>query len=321
MGFSGPAGDLPTEAQGPMTEPESSALQKIFLGPDGLRAGWRLAIFVFMYLVFSGVTFTVMFHFQGRRGPAKVTELTPTLLLISEGIGFGAVLLGSFVMSRIERRKMGVYGLPLRKALGRNFWVGCLWGFGALTALLLVFHAAGDYEYGTPMLHGGAAVTRGIVWAITFLMVGLSEEYTFRGYTQYTLTTGMGFWPSALALSLLFGLAHKSNSGEQWLGLAQVVIIALFFAFTLWKTGNLWFAVGYHAAWDWGQTFFYGTADSGLLGRGHLLSPSAHGPAWFTGGTVGPEGSVLNVPLVLLVALLFHFAYRQRAEYPQSGRK
>ena len=99
-----------------------------------------------------------------------------------------------------------------------------------------------------------------------------------------------------------------------------MVIIALFFCFTLWRTGTLWFAVGYHAAWDWGQTFFYGTSDSGLPGRGHLLNSSFHGPAWLTGGSVGPEGSVLNIPLVLMVWILFHFLVRKGLPYPDLSR-
>jgi hypothetical protein len=78
----------------------------------------------------------------------------------------------------------------------------------------------------------------------------------------------------------------------------------------------LWFAVGYHAAWDWGETFFYGTPDSGLPGKGHLLNSSFHGSQWMTGGTVGPEGSVLNLVLLLAVAVLFHFAFKKGEPYP-----
>ncbi len=48
--------------------------------------------------------------------------------------------------------------------------------------------------------------------------------------------------------------------------------------------------------------FFYGTADSGLVMKDHLLiSQSSGNPLW-SGGTVGPEGSVLVLPLVILIA-------------------
>jgi len=55
-------------------------------------------------------------------------------------------------------------------------------------------------------------------WGLAFLLSGLAEEFLFRGYAQFTLTTGMGFWPSAFLLSGLFGLVHASNGGENRFG-------------------------------------------------------------------------------------------------------
>jgi hypothetical protein len=76
----------------------------------------------------------------------------------------------------------------------------------------------------------------------------------------------------------------------------------------VWVTGSAWWAIGCHAAWDWAETFFYGTADSGLVAPGHYLSaivPANAKPLW-SGGADGPEGSVLvlGVILLLLAALL-----------------
>jgi hypothetical protein len=63
----------------------------------------------------------------------------------------------------------------------------------------------------------------------------------------------------------------------------------------------VWWAVGFHAGWDWGQSYFYGTADSGLVVKGHLLASHPSGSPLWSRGTVGPEGSILIVPLVSLV--------------------
>ncbi len=70
------------------------------------------------------------------------------------------------------------------------------------------------------------------------------------------------------------------------------MIVGLYFAFTLKRTGNLWFAVGLHTSFDWGESFLFSVPDSGLSLPGHLSSALLHGPKWLTGGTVGPEGSV-----------------------------
>src|SRR5216684_1885489 len=148
--------------------------------------------------------------------------------------------------------------------------------------------------------HGVRIAKFAAFWAVIFLLVGLFEELLFRGYTQFTLTRGIGFWPAALALSCAFGLIHFRNGGEQWPGLLAAAAIGFFFCLTLRRTGSLWFAVGFHAAWDWGETFFYSVPDSGMVAPGHLLSSSLRGAPWLSGGSVGPEGSVLCFAVIAI---------------------
>jgi uncharacterized protein len=142
----------------------------------------------------------------------------------------------------------------------------------------------------------------------------------FRGYTQYTLGEGIGFWPAAVALSLLFGGAHLSNPGEGWVGAASVVMIALFFCFSLKRTGNLWYAVGLHASFDWGETFLYSVPNSGAVMEGHLSNAVLQaGPKWLTGGTVGPEGSVFCFLTVLLQFLVVMWLFPAKKNEVPTG--
>ena len=120
---------------------------------------------------------------------------------------------------------------------------------------------------------------------------------------------GVGFWPAAAGLSAAFGALHLFNGGEDKIGALSVFVIGMFFCLTLWRTGNLWFAVGLHAAFDWGETFLFSVPDSGIVAPGHLLNSSFHGPAWLTGGTVGPEGSVMAFVVVGLAAAAFVLVY------------
>jgi hypothetical protein len=80
----------------------------------------------------------------------------------------------------------------------------------------------------------------------------------------------------------------------------------------------LWFAVGFHAAWDWGETFFYSVPDSGTIFPGHLLKSSFHGPPWLTGGMVGPEGSLLCFVVMAVVWVGFASVYREVAGKEKS---
>jgi len=133
-----------------------------------------------------------------------------------------------------------------------------------------------------------------------------------RGYSQFTLARGIGFWPSAVTLSCAFAILHLDNEGERWPGLLAVFCIGMFLCLTLRRTGNLWFAIAFHAAWDWGETFFYSVPDSGMVAPGHLLSSSLRGKAWLTGGSVGPEGSVFCFLVIALTAVAFSRAYPAR---------
>lgn len=146
----------------------------------------------------------------------------------------------------------------------------------------------------------------------TFVLVGLAEEFAFRGYLQYTLTTGIGFWPSAILLSALFGFAHAGNPGESRAGVISVVLFGLLFCLFLSRTGNLWWAVGFHTGWDWGQTFFYGVPDSGIAPYHNLFGSDFSGPRWLTGGTVGPEASIFTPIVLVVVAILFTRVYREK---------
>ena len=74
------------------------------------------------------------------------------------------------------------------------------------------------------------------------------------------------------------------------------------FCFSLWRTGSLWWAIGFHTSWDWAQSYLYGVADSGMMVEHHLLSTHPVGKPILSGGTTGPEGSAWVI-LVMLIAV------------------
>src|SRR6202035_2376049 len=162
------------------------------------------------------------------------------------------------------------------------------------------------FDVGHLAMHGTRIFRFGLFWAVMFLLVGFFEEFLLRGYSQFTLTRAIGFWPAAVFLSCVFGLIHIRNGGEQWPGLLAAAVIGFFFCLTLRRTGNLWFAVGFHATWDWGETYLYSVPDSGLSMPGQLMKPVFQGPDWLTGGSVGPEGSGLVFVVMAILVLVFN---------------
>jgi membrane protease YdiL (CAAX protease family) len=225
------------------------------------------------------------------------------------------VLLATWIVSHLEKRPLDDYGAPPRQAFGKRFWEGSIWGSAMLSAILLVLRVSGHFQIDSVALTGGAVFRYALGWAGAFLAVSLTEEFGLRGYLLFIVSSRRGFWPAAVILSVVFGATHIPNHGENALGILQVVATGLVFCLTIRRTGNLWFAVGFHAAWDWAETFFYGTPDSGLLGVGRFLNTSVQGPDWLTGGSAGPEGSVIAFAVLLLCALLIHLRF-PNAIYP-----
>jgi uncharacterized protein len=275
----------------------------LFRNERGLRAGWRLLIYIAIVVAASMVINTLirlLVH-------PKVNPAGAWALFWQELGGFAIVFGAAWIMSRIERRDLGVYGLPGREMFGSKFWLGFLFGLLEVSLLVWLISLFGGYRFGTLALDSTGIVKMGLLYLVGFTFVGFFEEFLFRGYTQYTLGDGIGFWPAALILSCLFGCVHLFNPGEGPVGAASVVMIALFFCFTLKRTGNLWYAVGVHASFDWGETFLYSVPNSGLVMEGHLSHAILNaGPKWLTGGTIGPEGSVfcfLTMALQFLVVL------------------
>jgi membrane protease YdiL (CAAX protease family) len=287
------------------------------MGPYGLRAGWRTLIYVVVFIFILSLIGAVVAIASRRRGGGHISGLTPGLTVLQEVISLAALLLTLMVMKLFEKRTVDSYGLPLRQAFRSTFWSGTVLGFVSLTGLLVAIRALHGFYFGGIGLSGRTLLYYVFTWAIAFLLVGIFEEYSFRGYLQFVLTRGMGFWPAAIVTSVLFGAVHGLNPGESLVGLAAVVAVAIFFCFTLRRTGSLWFAVGFHAAWDYGQTFVYGVADSGFPSVGHLFNSHFQaGPKWLTGGTVGPEASWLVFPVLGITALVVAWMYPE-AKYPE----
>ena len=292
-------------------------LRRIFVGPNGIRAGWRLLI----YSIFAAVILGVLFHLALHTSPLRVPAFRLGELLPRELIAAFATLAAAAIMARIEHRPFGSYGLPWKRALGARFCEGAVWGFTAMTVILLILRATNSFSFGSAQLHSRQLLFYALGWGGYFVVVGLYEEFSFRGYPQFTLTTGMGFWPAAFLLSAIFSTAHLANPGENLLGVLQVFVTALLLCLSLRRTGNLWFAIGLHGAWDWAETFFYGVPNSGFQGPGHFLNPMFHGPKWLTGGTAGPEGSAVTLLVELAMIWLVALRFRVPPKALQASQK
>jgi membrane protease YdiL (CAAX protease family) len=284
----------------------------IFWNERELRAGWRLLMYFVLFLAIGGAESyaALVLHL-----PIVISDhINASALLVQELTLLSAALAAGAILGVLEGRGLGDYGLPVAAAFGLRFWQGLVWGLVMISGMILLIRLFGGFSFGDLALRGPVLWGYAALWGLVFLTVGLFEEFFFRGYTQATLASGIGFWPAATVISAVFGAWHLGNKGEDIAGAGSVFVIGMFFCLTLRRTGNLWFAVGLHASFDWGETFLFSVPNSGIVASGHLLNSSFHGPVWLTGGAVGPEGSVMAFVVVTLAAAVFSRVFPARQE-------
>ena len=131
---------------------ERHRFQDLFVGRDDIRAGWRLALFVvlfllILFLVQSGMRLIpglIEMGKQARRG-----VMTPQVNLIFESVNLATALLAAGILGRIEKRRFGAYGMGWTGAFGRTFWQGVVWGLAFEGLEMLGIYAFGGFTFGT----------------------------------------------------------------------------------------------------------------------------------------------------------------------------
>jgi CAAX protease family protein len=309
-------------------------MRNIFIGNDGLRAGWSLLIFVAIFAAIATCVNVVAHKLHPASANPTPSEISIRAGLLNETIPLLMTLFVTWIMSKIERRPVSIYGLGDSRKLS-HFLAGLVWGIICLSLLIVTLWKTGLLVFNGRLLFGGDVFRYGAIWLIGFLVVGMLEEYLTRGYLQYTLTRGLagiyewafktphskalGFWTSAIIFSILFGLGHSSNPGESPIGLLSAGTAAMVFCLSLWRTGSLWWAIGFHTSWDWGQSFLYGVPDSGTMVQHHLLATHPVGKPILSGGTTGPEGSIFIIAVLALASLIIFFTL-PRSRYGDAQR-
>lgn len=261
---------------------------------------------------------TTPFQLSPRLMLALMAAQVPTMIL--------AVLLCRTILDTRSLSSLGVRGRDVPQ-----FFNGSFCGFLAIAFLFGLLWISGHIQ-----VHGvseralavgtGGILLRLLLWAVVMLGVGLSEEILFRGYALHNLGVWLGadkvgLGAAAIIQALLFGLVHMGNFGAEatpekisaaWQALPNIVLIGIFFALCAFKTGSLWFPIGFHAAWNFFLGSVFSLPVSGLKPF-HLLETEVSSSRWLTGGAFGAEGSVL-LTVIILVLL---YMVRQAPDHPQ----
>lgn len=213
-------------------------------------------------------------------------------------LGFGGLWGVAFLLTGLSEEGMTRCYMLFTLSRGINYW----WALGTVSCFSL-------FAYLNQHGSGAAGVyLMAILGVAPCLLLHLKNS------------PSAGFWEAAWLTSTFFGYIHTFNSGETSIGIFSAASIGFAFCVSVRLTGSAWWAIGFHASWDWAQTFFYGTADSGIQPVGHYFTLTPAGSVLWSGGSDGPEGSLLILPTVLLVILALIFFYGSKARVESSSR-
>lgn len=198
-------------------------------------------------------------------GTLFVTDLVFSIVLLFAGANFTTMdtylystlqeLAGAAVMVLVLK-KTGRAGILFRR--GSDFFNGLLVGMYPLVLIGYSFFVTLMFQRpeNTPLLPLGRILT----FLLSMMMVGVAEEFAFRGVIAQTLlehygTSRGGIWKACIVSGLLFGAGHLTNIlGSEPFGVLMQCLFAaalgVLFAAIYFRTGNLWVTVFLHGMMD-----------------------------------------------------------------------
>ncbi len=286
-------------------------MRSLLLGSDGkLRPLWRAVLFfVLAYWLLPFALDPVATLVADRFGIRE--DLSAGSIALNEIENLIVALIATAIFARYERRRIDSYGLPVKHALGLRTWDGVAMGIVMAGGVALGMYLLGGMQVHGLATHGAALLVAALAWLGANICVGLAEELWFRAYWLQTLWKSIGFWPASIVIALFFAADHYFfKAGENLWDVITLVSLSLLMCYSVLRSGTLWFAVGFHVAFDYMQLFVIGSPNGNRVPQGRFLDVSFNGPDWPTGGVLGTEASFLMYPLIALAWLYVWWRYR-----------
>lgn len=275
------------------------------------RAGWRIFIFMLIFWTFSSTIFLVK-PLLGEMTKREYLENYSLIIVII--LAISASLATLIARRYVDKRSFQSLGLA-RYGQGRDllfgFFLSALMAmaFLGLTVLFGVVSiegiefslSAGGTDFLTIM--ATTSLLSLTLMLVEHVLVGYWEELVFRGYLFQNMREGMGLILAIVISCLLYGLIHATNPNATMLSSAIIVGFGFLRIYGYLSTGMLWLSMGMHMGWNFFQGPIFGFAASGHE-KATLVQLTISGPDWLSGGSFGPEGSVLILPILVLALFI-----------------
>lgn len=264
---------------------------------DSTLTPGRRRLYAFRLPVLLVALFGVMLATAGINQFASPVPLLA--LPVGIGLAVAAVVCYRWLSRTVELRQ----DIPelARSAMWPQLRRGALLGFGLFILLMLLIAVFGGWQSLSWGSFWGFLGTAGMMAA-----VAVCEELLFRGILFRIMEEWLGTVSSLVVSMLLFGATHMVNANATLWGTLSIALtggIMLAAAYVV--TRSLWLPIGLHFAWNFTHTGIFGVALSGSdMPPEGLLSTTLSGPTLLTGGTFGPEASLLALLVCALPTVL-----------------
>jgi membrane protease YdiL (CAAX protease family) len=277
------------------------------------RRTWTLAaiILIVAFFALGGVVTALFFGPLGLKNVLVKDswQRMSVEMLLTFGVGALFCLLW---IRFFERRSVATIGFSAGGL--RLYGRGLLIGFAFITAIVCIIYAMGGYVVegmGIWSQMSGGALLALLGLFLAFMIQGGTEELFMRGWLFQLITSRYGVVFGIVGNMLVFSLLHAGNikpSLELYIGLFNIVLVAIFLSLYARKEGSLWGVCAWHSAWNWLLGVGFGLEVSGqalkVVPLVIDLKNAPDTPIWLNGGVFGPEASVIT-SVVLLVGMIY----------------
>ncbi|GAB5521268.1 MAG: type II CAAX endopeptidase family protein [Rhodothermales bacterium] len=280
---------------------------------ERLRAGWRITLFLLALVgIGMGLLNLLEVILGGRPAPGVKRELA-----MVGSLAIAATALLPLGRKYLDKRSTVSLGLRFDGTAVKDLVFGWLLSGAMAGSFLLLLMLFGNARV-EGVASASVLIAPLLLSFFLYVLVGWWEELFFRGYLFDNLKAGLGLTVAIAVSCVLYGVVHAANPNATILSTVIIVVFGFLRLFGLISTRQLWLSMGMHMGWNFFQGSVFGFAASGQ-GDFKLLTLALDGPAWLTGGSFGPEGSVLILPILgLSMLVMAWWAKRTRPEEAQG---
>ncbi|GLZ15543.1 CAAX amino protease [Actinomadura sp. NBRC 104425] len=243
--------------------------------------------------------------FVGSMGAAAVEGNGLFTMVIGVATAVLAVVVYRWVVRRTERRTPEeVAGKGAVPAFGRGLVVG----------VALFSAVIGNIAFNGAYHVDGLGSPEGAIGFIGFMAAAAAtEELMFRGVLFRLIEQRLGTWIAMVLTGALFGAFHLTNPhASLWGAIAIMIEAGGMLAAAYAATRNLWLPIGLHFGWNFAEAGIFSTEVSGNGATEGLLNSDISGPAFYTGGSFGPEASPPAITFCVLATIVFLWLAHRR---------